>query len=58
MKCVKDHVREDRLVVGNVELQCGKESLLKVVSEEIKAKDSDIIVKNAWNINSVNNGNW
>ena len=39
---VRENAREDWLLVGNVELLCGKESLAKAVAEVIKTKDSGV----------------
>ena len=42
IKCVRENRSDDRLHVGNVSLQCAKETLEKSVSEVTKVKDSDV----------------
>ena len=42
MNCLRENTSDARLHVGNVVLQCGKETLEKSISEVIKGKDSDI----------------
>ena len=39
---LRENTSDDRLNVGNIVLQCGKETLEKSVSEVIKGKDSDV----------------
>ena len=42
IKCVRENRSDDRLCIGNVALQCEKQTLEKSVSKVTKGKHSDV----------------